>query len=169
MALSLLLGTGPWVGSFVCPSTTHLFVLPKLPAEMSPSFDTRPHPKMNQIPLAEAIGWKTKDVAGEGHSKDLGWRVGKCCAKANTEVECRVGGLSSQQVCRRSWGSKERRDKPWAAQGQAKCPGQKKEAMERMRGQKAEPQTWSRGKASSCLWVCLFMPTDSCQNSPLSL
>lgn len=82
--------------------------------------------------------------------------MGKCWANIDAEVACRVGGLSSQQMCGRSWGSKERRDKLWAAQGQVKSPGQKEEAMERIIGQKADPQTWFQGKASWYLWVCLF-------------
>lgn len=69
---------------------------------------------MNQIGPAGASGWKTEDVPGGGHSKDQGLWMGKCWAKADTEIECRVEGLSSQQVCRRSWGGKERRDKQWA-------------------------------------------------------
>lgn len=50
---------------------------------------------MNQIGPAGASGWKIKDVPGGGHSKDQGWMVGKCWAKAGTEVECGVGSLNS--------------------------------------------------------------------------
>lgn len=69
---------------------------------------------MNQIGLAGASGGKTEDIPGGGRSKDQGLWMGKCWAKADTEIECRVEALSSQQVCRRSWGGKERRDKQGA-------------------------------------------------------
>lgn len=88
---------------------------------------------MNQIGPAGASGWKTEDIPGGGHSKDQGLWMGKCWAKADTEIECRVEGLSSQQVCRRSWAGKERRDKQWAVK-KGKETRTVEEARERRRG-----------------------------------
>lgn len=74
---------------------------------------------------------------GGGHSKDQGLQVGKCWAKAGSEVKYRVEGLSSQQVCQRSGRGKKRKDKHWTVEGQAKSPAGKEEAMERRRGWEA--------------------------------
>lgn len=80
------------------------------------------------------MGGRQRTHQQGGHGKDQDLLVGKCWAKAGREVEYRVEGLSSQQVCRRSGREKERKDKQQAGEGWADSPAGKEEAMERRRG-----------------------------------